>query len=436
MASTKTNKNKKQSATKERNSFEYTDISRCIQCGMCLANCPTYREFLSETASPRGRIVLMNEYAKGNIEITAKLKKAMSLCLDCRACTTACPVGIQTGLAVVHMRAIIESQGTKNPIKKVVLENLLLHPNLMKYATVPLRLYQRLGIQKALRKLGILKPFPFAIEELEAMLPQYQGEPLTSRIDEVTKAVGEKKMTVGFFLGCAMNLMLPKSSEATINVISKLGGEIITPKDAKCCGAPHINEGDEETARELARFNIDLFLGKNVDTVFTDCAACGAELKNYPHLFENDPAYKEKAEILAAKIKDVSEVILELGFNSDMCRPLNDAVVTYDEPCHLRHGQGIKKPPYQILKMIPGIKFVKLKESDWCCGSAGTYWMKEKDAAGRILNRKLENIKKIDPDYIITSNPGCLLQLIKGVRQENLKAKVIHLTELLQMALK
>lgn len=415
--------------------IDFANTSKCMFCGMCLAHCPTYREFLLEITSPRGRVALINSYLEGKLPLSEKFKKTMRLCLDCRACSTYCPSGVQPGPAVVSMRAHIESMGRKNLFKSLILEKLVPNPELLRLATFPLRLYQRLGIQKALRKLGILKPFPFAVADMEAMLPQYQGSPLSLRIEEVTPAKCERKMRAGFFLGCAMNLMLPRASEATIDVVTRLGCEVVTPKEVKCCGAPHINEGDAETARKLARYNIDLFLSKDVDVIFTDCAACGAELCNYVHLFKNNPEYEKKAEELAYKLRDVSQLILELGFNAEMCESLDDIVITYDEPCHLRHGQGVQHPN-KILASLPGVKFKKLKDAEWCCGSAGTYWLTHKDTADKILQKKLDAIKEINPDYIITSNPGCLLQLNKAVWMGNLKGKVIHLTELLKMCLR
>jgi glycolate oxidase iron-sulfur subunit len=251
-------------------------------------------------------------------------------------------------------------------------------------------------------------------------------------LPELTPARGEKRGKVGFFLGCIMTLMYPEVSRQTVRVLAHQGFDVLTPKEAKCCGAPHLNEGDRQTARQLALYNLDLFLAAEVDYILTDCAGCGATLKEYEELLEGQ-AEHQKLTDFRPKIRDISEFLAEVGLRTTELKPVNKTV-TYHEPCHLCHAQGVSKQPRQLLKQIPGIELREMNEASWCCGSAATWGLKFSQESQQVLDRKLNNVKQTAADILITANPGCQLQLAWGVREAGLPQKVQHLMELLGAA--
>ncbi len=269
----------------------YEDVLQCMRCGFCLPTCPTYALTGRERSSPRGRVALARAVAEKKLEFTEAVKEEAFFCLDCRACTTACPSGVRAGEVMEVCRS--QSQTFHPPgkigkgLREFILQRMLVSPDLLEKSMLPTRLYQRLGVQWLVRHLGVLKLTPGWMEKAEGMLPPLQ-QPLRPQLPEVVPARGEKRGRVGFFLGCVMTLMYPHVSRQTVRVLAHQGYDVITPKATKCCGAPHLSEGDRQTARELARFNIDLFLAQDVDWIVTDCAGCGAALKEYEEILAEE----------------------------------------------------------------------------------------------------------------------------------------------------
>jgi len=263
------------------------------------------------------------------------------------------------------------------------------------------------------------------------MMPDLAA-PLRPQLSELTPARGKKRGRVGFFLGCIMTLMYPGVSRQTVRVLAHQGFDVITPKQTKCCGAPHLNEGDRQTARELALFNLDLFLKADVDYIVTDCAGCGATLKEYEELLE-ELADHDSLAAFRNKIRDISEFLAQVELRTDELLPLNKSV-TYHEPCHLCHAQGISLQPRDLIKQIPGIELREMNEASWCCGSAATWGLKFSGESQQVLDRKLGNVRQTGADILVTANPGCQLQLAWGVREAGLPQEVMHLMELLGQA--
>lgn len=257
-------------------------------------------------------------------------------------------------------------------------------------------------------------------------------QPLRQQLPEITLAKGKQRGKVGFFLGCVMTLMYAEVSRQTVRVLSHQGFDVITPKEQKCCGAPHLTEGDRETTRQLATHNLDLFLDLDVDAIVTDCAGCGSALKEYEEILAERQDHA-RLELFRSKIKDVSEFLVEVGLRTEELQPVNKSV-TYHEPCHLCHAQGITKQPRDLIKSIPGIEFREMNESSWCCGSAATFSLKFTEESQQILDRKLNNVKNTEADILITANPGCHLQLAWGLREAGMPQPVLHLMELLGQA--
>jgi glycolate oxidase iron-sulfur subunit len=309
---------------------------------------------------------------------------------------------------------------------------MLTSPDLLETSMLPARLYQKLGIQWLVRHSHLLKLGPEWVEKAEGMIPELHP-PLRPQLPDVVPAVGEQRGRVAFFLGCIMTLMYPEVSRQTVKVLTHQGFEVITPKEQKCCGAPHLNEGDRDTTRSLAQHNLDLFMALDVDAIVTDCAGCGAALKEYEELLEESGDH-EKLKTFHSKIKDISEFLAEQGLRrTEGLKPINKTV-TYHEPCHLCHAQNISKQPRDLIKSIPGIEFRELNEASWCCGSAATFSLKYTSESQKILDRKLENIQATESELLVTANPGCHLQLAWGLKQAEMPQEVVHITELLGMA--
>ncbi|MBN1440146.1 MAG: (Fe-S)-binding protein [Anaerolineales bacterium] len=403
----------------------------CIRCGLCLAVCPTYRESLHEIASPRGRLMLARKGLQGELDLRSNLYEQMYACFDCLACNEVCPVGIRPADLAVEMRRVQEQAGPQF-WKKVVFNRFLQNPDWLEAATLPVRLYERLGIRGLVHALGLQKILPRRLRDMEAMLPRAPRRPLRQILPEVTSAGGESKRRVGFFLGCAQNLMYADESAAAVRVLARNGSTVVTPKDVVCCGMPARSYGRMEDARAQARRNIELFETADVETVVTDCATCGATLKSYGAFLGDDPVWAERAAAFSAKIRDVSEFLLSIPMENPAKRIA--ARVTYHDPCHLRRGQGVWKQPRELLKMIGGVEFVELPEADVCCGMAGTQIITHYEMSIKVLMRKLDNLAKTGADCVASGCPVCRMQLTTGLARAGLSMRVTHPVVLLDEA--
>ena len=419
---------------------DYDNTLACIRCGLCLSVCPTYNVEHLEVQSPRGRVALIRAVDEGRLPLESPgFKDHMYHCLDCRACNTICPSGVKVGELVLAARAELDHQEPQpwleRFLKRVVLQWVLMRPERVEWAMKPLRLYQRLGLQKLVRASTLLSRLPGRLSILgfmDELLPNLPSRPLRSELAEVTPARGERRYRVGFFLGCVMNVIYAEASRATVNVLIENNCEVVTPKAQRCCGAPHAAEGDTNTLRELARHNVDLFEQWQLDYVVADCAACAAQTKEYVHLLRDDPTYHERAIAFSRKVRDITELLSEIPLTTPMgSLPIR---VTYHEACHLCHAQGVRRPPRKVIQQIPGIEFVEMSESDWCCGSAGIYNLTHPERAAEILDRKLNNIAATDADVVVVGNPGCTLQIEAGMKRKGLKAQLLYPTQLLDRA--
>jgi glycolate oxidase iron-sulfur subunit len=409
--------------------MDYVKLINCMRCGMCLPACPTYKETFLETASPRGRVALIRKLQEGGLDQSERLLEYLSLCLDCQACASACPCGVNAGELVAECTCERKTESGLGIMEDLILRKLVPHPDRLESSMTPLRLYQRAGLQKLVRKLGVLKMFPRSLERMEGLLPDLPARPLRQEIHEITPAVGAERGTAGFFLGCIMSLIFSDASRATIKLLSSLGYKVITPKHQVCCGAPNMLGGDLAGLEEAARTNVAIFGGYKVDFIVTDCGGCGAELKKYSHHLDG-----EAAAVFSSRVRDISEV---LALHSDelqgLLKPL-PLKVTYHDPCHIAHCQGIRKQPRELLKLIPELQYKELETADACCGSAGTYNITKPEMSDRILQRKLDTVAASGADILVTSNPGCLLQLKKGLSDQLPGVRLMHLTELLALS--
>lgn len=404
----------------------------CIRCGLCLSACPIYRETLRETDGPRARVFLTRKVIEGELEFTPGLVDNMYKCLDCEACNTVCPVGIKPADLAIEMRQVMHKAMPQPWLKKPIFHGYFPHPLVQELSMLPLVLYQRLGLQKLARRLGILRLLPRQLQDMERMVPKLPARALRQVIPEVTPAYGEEKYTVAFFLGCFQSTIFAKGSEASVRVMARNGCRVITPKDVKCCGMPAAGYGDADLVRTLARRNIDLFLPLEADVIVTDCATCGSTLKRYGELLADDPEYADKAERFSSKVRDISEFLAAIPVRP----PKGDvqAKVTYHDPCHLVRAQKVREQPRDLLKMIPGVEFVEASESDWCCGSAGTQILTHYHNSLAVNKRKMDNIRATGADIVATGCPGCQMQLNMGASHYHVSVGVVHPIQLLEEA--
>jgi glycolate oxidase iron-sulfur subunit len=411
--------------------MDYVKLINCMRCGMCLPTCPTYKETFLETASPRGRVALVRKVQEGELDQSERLLEYLALCLDCQACASACPCGVNAGELVSEFTCERKDARGLGFMEELILRRLVPHPDRLEASLAPLRAYQRSGLQQLVRKLGMLKLFPSPLQRMEGLLPELPGRPLRRQLQEITPAEGTERGTVGFFLGCVMSLIFSEASRATVQLLASLGYRVITPKNQVCCGAPNMLGGDREGLKQDARTNIDIFAGHRVDFIVTDCGGCGAELKKYGHHLPDDPA----AAAFSGKVRDISQVLaLHADELRDRLKPL-PLKVTWHDPCHIAHCQGIRREPRELLKLIPGLQYAELAEADACCGSAGTYNIAQPAMADRILQRKLDTIAASGAEVLVTANPGCLLQLKKGLADQLPHVRLLHLTEVLAQSL-
>lgn len=403
----------------------------CIRCGLCLAACPTYREYLKETASPRGRVALARKGLEGELDLSPNLVEQMYGCFACMACNELCPVGIRPADLALSMRHL-EEQIRPAKWKQWLFGDLIAHAGRMETATWPLRLYERLAIRRLVYLFGLNRLLPRKMRDLEAMLPRLPQRPLRRVLPEVTKAYGEERYRVGFFLGCAQSLLFADQSAATLRVLARNNCTVISPKEIECCGMPARGYGRMDLVEKQARHNIEIFERHKVEAIITDCATCGSTLKEYGTILAGDRMWAMRAEAFRIKVRDISEFLCRIPLQKPAKRI--EGKVTYHDPCHLRRGQQVWKEPRKLLSLINGMEFVELPEADWCCGSAGSQLITHYDTSWKVLGRKLDNVSKTEARVIASGCPGCQMQLNAGLQRRGMPVRVVHPITLLDEA--
>jgi glycolate oxidase iron-sulfur subunit len=422
----------------------YDRALSCVHCGLCLPACPTYTITANEADSPRGRIQLMRGLAEGVIDASPSVREHLDLCLDCRACETACPSG------VVYHELIEETRGRLAEGGKMSIEgrfmqwvffHVFTHPTRLKLALLPVRVMQKIGIYGLLRKSGLFKLLPIQLRKMEQMLPAEgaiwpggMGVPPMSSL--LKKEHGrDAHVIVGFFAGCIGSVMFDSVNRMAVELLAAAGAEVVMPRAQGCCGAIHHHNGAHRPAEEMARRNIDAFLpkeGPGVDFIATNIAGCGAMLREYDFLLRDDPAYAERAKEFSRRVRDISEVLVQIGLPE--MRHSVDETVTYHDACHLAHAQKVTMPPRELLAKIPGLKMVPLAESDMCCGAAGTYNLTQPEMATELAERKLGHIAATGAAVCVTGNAGCALHIQSEAAARWQRLRVVHPVELLHRA--
>ena len=411
-------------------------IDACVHCGFCLPSCPTYVLWNEEMDTPRGRIYLMKAGLEGRAEMSSTFVSHFDACLGCMACVTACPSGVQYGPLIEHTRAQIERHYTRPPGERLfrsLLFALLPYPARLRLAMAPLVIFG--PILRALERSGALNVLPRRIRSLVAMAPQPSLRSLTTRAPEHTPASGTARLTAAVLTGCVQRLAFADVNQATIDVLAAEGCTVEAPAAQGCCGALALHAGNIGQARDLARHNIGIFEKSGVDRIVVNAAGCGSSMKEYGELFHDDPAWAGRARAFSAKVRDVSEVLMEIGEPRAKRHPINARVV-YHDACHLAHAQGVRAQPRALLAAIPGIELLSPAEAEICCGSAGIYNLVQPEPAAQLGERKARNIAALEPDIIATGNPGCILQIAAAGRRLGHDWTIVHPIELIARSIK
>jgi glycolate oxidase iron-sulfur subunit len=415
---------------------QYEDYSRCVHCGLCLNHCPTYRLWGEEADSPRGRIRQMALVDQGRLELGSDFVTHIDRCLDCRACETACPSGVEYGKLVELARAQIE-QKYKRPfltqaLRKFFFRRLLPNPQRIASVARLLRMYQRSGLASLARGTGILRLL--GLSDRERLMPKIDSEFFFSELGNTFPAHGARRARVALFAGCLAQVTFSELNRATIRVLQANGCEVVVPAGQLCCGALPAHAGIRDVARNLAHTNCAAFASQDFDAIITNASGCGSTLKEYAQLFpEGDPA-RECESRFSGRVRDVSEFLAELGLSA----PLKDVPlrVTFQDSCHLVHGQKIREAPRQLIRAIPGVELVEMQLADHCCGSAGVYNVTQTKTSLELLAQKTELARETKAQAIVTCNPGCILQLRAGAAIHGTGQEVLHVVELLDRAIR
>jgi len=414
---------------------QWEDYGRCVHCGLCLNNCPTYRLWGMEADSPRGRIRQMLLVEEGRLKLGDVFVTHIDRCLDCRACETACPSGVEYGKLVEAARAQIERHYPRPLFSRLARDfafrKLLASPKLIATAARLIRFYQRSGLQTLARKTRVLRLL--GLSRAEQFLPRIDDEFFFSSLGKTFPARGPRRARVALFAGCLAQVTFAKLNEATIRVLTANGCEVVVPDGQLCCGALPVHAGVRDIARDLARKNLEIFLREDFDAVVTNAAGCGSTLKEYELLFPAGTPEHEQAETFRKKMRDVTEFLATLGLSA----PLGEMKlrVTYQDSCHLAHGQRIKDAPRKLIRSVPGVELVEMAWADQCCGSAGVYNVIESQTSMELLAEKMGYARASGAQAIVTANPGCILQLRAGVALHNTNQEVLHVVELLDRAI-
>jgi len=387
--------------------------------------------------SPRGRIYQMIQVENGRLALGESFVRHIDLCLDCRACETACPSGVEYGKLVEAARGQIEKHYHRPPLatllRKLFYYEILPHPGRLKFVGRLLRLFQRSGMEKLVLGSRVLKLLPGRLEQVAQLAPRMENPFFYERLGATIPAEGKRRYRVALFAGCIANLSFARLNDATVRVLTKNGCEVVIPRNQGCCGALHVHAGIRGIARDLAKRNIQAFGDGNFDAVISNAAGCGSVLKEYPLLFEEEEKeFLEPAKAFVAKMRDVTEFLAGIDLNREL--GIMKVRATYQDPCHLGHAQRVRSAPRKLLAAIPGLELVELKEADICCGSAGVYNVVHNEMSDRLLASKMRRIGETKAELVLTANPGCMLQLRAGVKREGNNRRVMHVVELLDEA--
>ncbi|MDZ4718015.1 MAG: heterodisulfide reductase-related iron-sulfur binding cluster [Roseiflexaceae bacterium] len=412
-------------------------IEDCVHCGFCLPTCPTYVLWGKEMDSPRGRIYLMKLGSEGAVELNDTYVGHFDNCLGCMACVTSCPSGVQYDKLIEATRSQIERnyrRSLPDGLFRRMIFTLFPHPDRLKLLAGPLWLYRRSGLRALVHRSGVLKRLPERLQAMESLLPDFTLASVSRQLPAIIPAQGQQRKRVGLLLGCVQRVFFGDVNAATARVLAAEGCEVVIPQTQGCCGALMVHAGQEADALAMARRTIAAFEAADVEIIVINAAGCGSTLKEYGHLLRDDPQYAERAARFSAMCKDISEVLAELPPRAER-KPLK-LKIAYHDACHLQHAQHIRNEPRQVLRTIPGLEIAEIAESAICCGSAGIYNLVEPGPAQELGDRKVKHLLATGAAAVVSSNPGCLLQILSGLERAGTPMPALHMIELIDASIR
>jgi len=415
-------------------------IDACVHCGFCLTTCPSYRVIGKEMDSPRGRIYLMDAINQGEAPLSDASVQHFDSCLGCLACTTACPSGVQYDQLIAAVRPQVQRNHDRTLPEKLLrtlIFNLFPYPQRLRLLLGPLYLYQKLGLSRLIQKTGLLPKISPNLAAMESLLPQVTPDSFRDTLPTLVSAQGEKRYRVGMLTGCVQRVFFSDVNAATARVLSANGCEVVIPREQGCCSALPAHQGEEAQAQTLARQMIDVFEKADVDYIVINAAGCGHTLKEYHHILQDDPTYRERAQAFVDKVKDVNEFLAMAGLTAEL-HPLTegDLPLVYQDACHLIHGQKISLQPRQLLRKIPGVTLREPIDAALCCGSAGVYNMLQPEVAEELGQMKVTNLLNTGAGMIASPNPGCSLQIQNHLARQGKYLPLMHPIELLDLSIR
>ncbi len=415
-------------------------VDDCVHCGFCLTTCPTYTLWGQEMDSPRGRIQLMKTGLEG-APMSPAMVEHIDACLGCMACVTSCPSGVQYDRLIAATRAQVERRHERDPADRRLREAIFAvfpYPRRLHLLRTPLWLAQRSGLDRLLRRSGLLERVSPQLAAMQSLAPRLRRAP---RVPVRTPAVGQRRAVVGLLTGCVQRELFPAVNAATVRVLTAEGCEVVAPPGQGCCGALSVHAGREEEAQRFARSVVDTFEAARVDYLVVNAAGCGSAMKDYVHLLADDPAYAARAAALAATVRDVAELVADLGPVA-VRHPLalagssGPVVAAYHDACHLGHAQGIRRQPRELLRAIPGLELREVPDPEICCGSAGVWNILHPEPARELGDRKAASIVSTGAQLVVTANPGCLMQVATALQRSGSRMHLAHTIEVLDASIR
>ncbi|WP_433326242.1 (Fe-S)-binding protein [Spirillospora sp. CA-294931] len=406
-------------------------LDDCVHCGFCLPTCPTYVLWGEEMDSPRGRIHLMKQHSEG-APLSAPMVQHFDQCLGCMACVTSCPSGVQYDRLIEMTRATVEREHPRSPAERAIREaifSLFPYPKRLRALRGPLRAYQKAGLDRLVRRSGVLERLSPALAAMERLAPPLERTP---RLPERVTARGPRRATVAMLTGCVQREFFPGVNTATARVLAMEGCDVLIPREQGCCGALSLHAGREEEARAFARRTVVTF--EAVDVIVVNAAGCGSAMKEYRALLADEPEWAGRADALSAKTRDLAEFLADLGPRAE--RHPVPATVAYHDACHLAHAQGIRSQPRLLLAGIPQLTVREIADPDICCGSAGTYNLLEPEAAADLGDRKAADVAATEAELLVAANPGCSMQIANALSRKGTPMAVAHTAQVLDASLR
>jgi len=406
----------------------YNEIVRCNRCGFCQEACPVFRATGHEAGVARGRLALLRAIIEKRLVWSKEIEEPLFACLLCGACTERCFPAVDTAKLLIVARGEYLDQVDRKRSHQLLFDHLLPFPKRLRLAAKMVAFGKQSGFANVASALGLLRIFGHDFPRSQEIIDHFPGTAFREKIQPGILRERNETLRIGYFVGCGIDIMVPDAAEASASLLRE-SGETVQVLNNCCCGLPAYTYGDRRAAKSLAKKNLEILAAEDFDLIVTDCSSCASFLKRYPELFPENDIWRDKAETVASRVRDLVEMNLRRDFSPG--RRDENIILTYHDPCHASRGQGLVNEPRELLKALPGVEYRELPEADWCCGGAGTYALSHYNLSMKVLDRKMDNVEKTGANLLVTSCPACIIQLDYGIRRRGLPVRVRHISEVL-----